>query len=94
MSYDEENWTTEEAIEWEKDLNGWMAKKKCAHCGSNKVPKKLRGRPYMPYVYWHRKKSEELGWNTLQLMGCIVYANDKPIQDTCNECKENASNDS
>lgn len=30
----------------------------------------MRGKPYMPYVDFHKKLSQELGYTTLHLSGC------------------------
>ena len=56
-----------------------MAKVKCDKCGSNKVTRSTRGKPYMNYVYWARAKSKELGWEIVSFSGCTKSGSDECI---------------
>lgn len=75
------SWKAEQAVEWEAELSEFRAAHKCKSCGSDKITRFLRGRPYMPMVEWHQQKSVELGWTTLSLAGCT-----NPGGTQCSEC--------
>ena len=66
-------WSDEEATKWATELEKHIEENPCAVCPGaqgRKVTMHMRGRPYMPYVEWHKAKSAELGWTTLSLAGC------------------------
>ena len=46
-----------EEAKWTKEHEAWMKTHECMNCGSKHITKTLRGKPYMPYVDFHRKLS-------------------------------------
>lgn len=86
QSAETQTWTSSEAAKWELELADRMSRIQCGHCGSNKITKSLRGKPYMPYVEWSRWKGAQLGWEPLSLSGCT-----RKGENRCNECGQNPS---
>ena len=78
MESTSKTWSEAEEAKWESDLQ----KRKCSSCGSKKVTKSLRGKPYMPYVNWAKWRSEQLGWTVLKLSGCTQSS-----PSVCTDCK-------
>lgn len=65
-----------ETQEFLKDHEQFIATHRCKKCGSNKITRSLMGRPYMPYVDFHKDLSSQLGWQTLTLSGCTHNGSD------------------
>jgi hypothetical protein len=80
----EPSWSAAEDAQWQAALDERLASRTCLHCGSNKITNSMRGKPYMPYVDWHKAKSVELGWALLSLSGCTADGDDQ-----CTECGKN-----
>mmetsp|Transcript_56041 Transcript_56041/g.167763 ORF Transcript_56041/g.167763 Transcript_56041/m.167763 type:complete len:93 (-) Transcript_56041:115-393(-) len=83
--------TSEEELEFENDFAEWRCTHKCLNCGSDEIPQILRGKPYTPFLLWHRKKTHELGWTTLLLLGCNSFEKMPPKPPSlCEKCAKNA----
>jgi hypothetical protein len=83
------SWRPEQAVEWEAELTDFQKATTCASCGSEKITRYLRGRPYMPYVEWHQQKSVELGYTTLTMAGCDAADGGIPTGGMqCSVCKK------
>ena len=63
-------YTAEQAAQWQAELDA--REDKCAHCGSAKITRAVRGRPMGAYVGWAADKAEELGYAPISFSGCTA----------------------
>jgi len=76
-----DDFTPEQAAQFEADFEKRLLTHKCSKCGGSKLTQYVRGKPYMPWVEWSYKKSAEVGWKIINLGGCTT-----PGEDVCVDC--------